>query len=57
MDKMVKLSTVKGWGYSDNMLGWELNESSDVTLIYCKLCREFYDEKKWQRKLARSESK
>ena len=24
---MVKLSTIKGWGYSDNMLGWELNKN------------------------------
>ena len=45
---MVKVSTLRGWGYSDNILGWELDVSSagDVKLVYCKVCREFYNEKK-----------
>ena len=50
---MVKVSTLRGWGYSDNILGWELNEEStgEVKLVYCKLCREYYDDKKMATKV------
>lgn len=41
---MVKLSTVKSWGFGET-IGWELQEgTSEVCLIYCKLCREHYEE-------------
>ena len=45
---MVKESTLRGWGYSDNLLGWESDEVSagEVKLLYCKVCCEFYDDKK-----------
>ena len=50
---MVKVSILRGWGYSDNILGWELNEEStgEVKLVYCKLCRDYYDDKKMATKV------
>ena len=32
--------TVDRWGY--NNLGYEVDEDGDVTLIYCKTCRDYY---------------
>ena len=44
---MVNVSTLFGWDYSDNVLGWELDEASagNVKLLYYKVCCEFYDDK------------
>ena len=37
---MVNKKTVLKWSYPD--LGFEVNDDDEVTLIYCKSCREFY---------------
>ena len=38
---MVKEKTVKAWNFSN--LGYEINEAGDVTKIFCKICREHYE--------------
>ena len=37
---MVNKKTVLKWSYPD--LGFKVNDDDEVTLIYCKSCREFY---------------
>ena len=47
---MVKQKTVEGWGFSS--LGYETDESGEVTKIFCKTCQEFYSVDEGQNELA-----
>ena len=47
---MVQRKTVEGWGY--NSPGFELNEEGDVSLMFCKPCKEFYSSESQQKELS-----
>ena len=42
--KMPMKKTVDGWNFS--CVGYELDCEGNVTMIWCKICREFYEEMK-----------
>ena len=46
---MVRQKTVDSWSFKS--LGYELNQDGEVSIIFCKTCREFYTDEE-QRKLA-----
>ena len=35
--------TVESWGFND--LGYECNEFGEVTVMFCRTCREYYSTK------------
>ena len=46
---MVGKKTVENWGFQG--LGYELDGEGEVSLIFCKTCREFYSSENEQRNL------
>ena len=46
---MVKLRTVRGWGFS--CLEYEVNDEGEVNQIICKIFRKFYSTEQEQKKL------
>ena len=46
---MVRKKTVENWGFQ--CLGYELDSEGEVSLIFCKTCREFYSSENEQRNL------
>ena len=41
---MVKVKTVLAWNFS--CLGYEANDTGEVTKSFCKVCREFFSTEK-----------
>ena len=42
--KMVKISTVKAWGFKCLRLDVDDISTGDVKSIYCSICREYYED-------------